>query len=150
MHHDFRSSATIKRMRYKNRPEAFEPEPEQPPMQPMQVRNIVMSLPAAVGIIIATLTFFGSVTIAGVLFASRVANSLENLKETVASQGKASVESFKDTTASIVAQSARITALELWQRQVDSVGSQPVKDLRHDLDKLREESDMRRSSLQKP
>ena len=116
----------------------------------MQVRNIVMSLPAAIGIIIATLTFFGSGTIAGVLFASRVANSLENLKETVASQGKASVESFKDTTASIVAQSARITALELWQRQVDSIGSQPVKDLRHDLDKLRDESDMRRSSAQKP
>jgi hypothetical protein len=137
-------------MRYKNRPEAFEPEPEQLPIQPIQVRNIVMSLPAAIGIIIATLTFFGSGTIAGVLFASRVANSLENLKETVASQGKASVESFKDTTASIAAQSVRITALELWQRQVDSVGSQPAKDVKHDLDKLREEFEARRPSAQKP
>ena len=108
----------------------------------IQAKSVVVSLPVAIGILITTLTMCAGGFGTGVWWASGVSTKLEVLVKQGADQASAS---------GIMGN--RLTGLELWQRQVDAVGTpamaKTVSELRTELEKVREDFNLHKATSMK-
>jgi NAD-dependent oxidoreductase involved in siderophore biosynthesis len=119
------------------------PHPNEEETKTTDAKNVVVPVQVAFGIVITLMVLIGSATIASVWWASRVSAQLETL-----------VHGQTEQIAATLAHGIRITALELWKTQMDSVGSpQMVKrtdELTKEVISIREEFNLHKATTMKP